>query len=80
MPKVRIHGEAGSRMQGCLEAELQDIIYENARLLQVRIKIVQAVVHGPRRHRLDDFGDWAEHRLICLQDLAICLFVGIVDR
>ena len=50
----RIADEADRRLEGRIEAQLQDIIRKNARFLEVGVQVVQAVVDGPRRHRLDD--------------------------
>jgi len=59
---------------------LQDVIYENPGLFQVRIHVAQAGVDRPWRHRFDDFCNRAQNLLVHRQELAIGLLVGIVDR
>ena len=63
----RIGDETAGRRDGCTEAQLQDVVREDARLLQVGIQIVQPVVDRPRRDHLDDLGYWVKHCLISLR-------------
>ena len=76
----RIHREPRSRISGCVEAELQQVIYEDARLFQVRVYVMQAVMHGSRSCCLDDFRRRDQHFLVHRQDLAVRILVRIIDR
>jgi hypothetical protein len=76
----RIHDEAASRLCRRFESALQQVIYEDARLLQIRIQVMHAVVHGPRYHRLHGFGCWSQYLLIRRQHLTIHFLIGIADR
>jgi hypothetical protein len=63
-----------------MNSELQHIVCKNARLAQIRVQIMQAVVHGPGRGSLDEHRHGVERRLICRERHAIRLLVGVVDR
>jgi hypothetical protein len=58
---------------------LQQIIYQDAWLLQIRIQIMQPFVDGPRYGRSYALGHWSEYFLICRQYLTVCVLVGIAD-
>jgi len=78
--ECRIHCEPGRRLGRCVEAELQDVIYEDPRFFQIRVHIMQAVVDGLWCYRFDDVRNGAQNFLIHRQDLAICFFVGVIER
>ena len=64
---------------GGVEAPLEEVVAEDARLFQVGVQILQPVPNGPR-HLLDDRRGRIEHDLVEVKDAAIELLVGIVDR
>ena len=61
-----------------VQAPLQDVIGEDARLFQVRVQILEAVPDLPW-HRLNDRRRRIEHHLIEVKHAAIELLVGIID-
>ena len=73
-----VEDDAADRDARGVEAPLEDVVGEDARLFQVRVQILEAVPNHPR-HRLDDRRRRVEHDLIEVKDAAIELLVGIVD-
>ena len=78
--KCRVHCKTGSCLAGGVESALEQIVYEDARLFQVRIEIVQTIMHWARHDCLDGLRDGAHHFLIHRQHLAIGMLVGILER
>ncbi|HEY6754847.1 MAG TPA: hypothetical protein VI077_09055, partial [Pseudolabrys sp.] len=78
--ECRVHGKTRSRLAASLEAALQQIVQEDPWLFQIRIEIVQTIMHGARHDRLHSLGDWAQHFLIHRQNLAIGVLVRILER
>src|SRR5262249_24873964 len=74
-----IDHEPGGRECLCVEAQLQQIVYQDARLLQIRIQIMQPFLDGARYGCSYALRQWSEYLLICRQYLAICVLVGIAD-
>ena len=74
-----VEDDAADRDAGGVEAPLQDVVGEDARLFQVRVQILEAVPNHPW-HRLDDRRRRVEHHLIEVKNAAIELLVRIVDR
>ena len=78
-PKIELKTKRCQRDARRAEAALQDVVAEDARLLQVVVQIADAVGHG-RRRRFDDIGDWVEHDLVRAKNAPVKLLVGIVNR
>jgi len=67
----RIQDEAASRLDRGVEAQLKEVVGENSRFLEIRVQIVQSVVHRARRQSLDDFGGRMKDRLIEPKERAV---------
>ena len=76
----RIDDESGGRARRRVEPRLQQIVHQDAWLLQIRIQIMQSFVDRAGYGRSYAFGHWSEYFLIRRQYLAVCILVGIADR
>jgi hypothetical protein len=76
----RVDKESPDRLDSGSATELQYLICENTRFVQVSVQIAQTVMYGSRHNRFDHLRGGMEHRLIDRQDATIRLFIWIVDR